>query len=438
MFGYYLRLAALSLRRNRVLTALMIAAIGLGIGASITSLTVFHLMGGNPIAHKNDVLYVPQFDNWGPNQPYDEPNEPPNLLTYRDAMALLEAKAAGHAKRATINFTNFFPIEPENRDVKPFMATSRLTTGDFFPMFEIPFQYGGGWSAQQEADDARVIVLSKKINDQLFGGADSVGKRVRIDGQDFVVTGVVGDFLPTPKFYDVTGGPFNEPEDVYMPFRYGIQKELQSSQNNSCWKDAGEGYQAWLDSECVWMVGWVELASAADRDRFKSWMDAYVNEQKKLGRFPRPLNNRLNAVDEWLEAQRVVRRDTQVQVALSFGFLVVCLINTVGMLLAKFLGRSGEIGLRRALGASKRQVFAQYLTEAGIVGFAGGLLGLGLAWLGLQGVRQLYGEFERLSQLDLTMVLSAVGLAIVSALLAGLLPTWRACQVAPAVQLKSH
>lgn len=435
MFGYYLRLAVLSLKRNKVLTGLMVAAIGLGIGASMTSLTVFYLMSGNPIPHKNDVLFVPQLDNWSPNQPFDEPNEPPNMLTYRDALAIVESK---QAKRVAIAFTNFFPVEPDNKEIKPEMVTSRLTTGDFFAMFETPFRYGGGWSAQQEADDQRVVVLSKATNEKFFGGSDSVGKRMRINGEEFTVTGVLDDWQPTPKFFDITSGPFEENEDVYMPFRYGIEKELQSSSNNNCWKDAGDGYQAWLESECVWLVGWVELENAGDHDRFLGWMNSYVEEQKKLGRFPRPMNNRLDNVGQWLENQKVVRRDTQVQVALSFGFLAVCLINTVGMLLAKFLGRSGEIGLRRALGASKRQVFAQFLTEAAIVGVAGGLLGLVLAWAGLAGVRQLYGEFERLSQLDVPMVLTAIGLAIASAIVAGLLPTWRACQVAPAVQLKSH
>lgn len=436
MFSYYLRLALLSLNRNRVLTALMVLAIGLGIGASMTSLTVFYLMAANPIAHKNDVLYVPQLDNWSPNQPYEEPNEPPTLFTYRDAMALIEA---GQAKRHVAMFPNFFPVEPENREVKPYMVTARLTTRDFFPMFEPPFLFGGGWDATQEAQNARTVVLSRETNEKLFGGADSVGKQIQIGGTEFTVTGVLADWRPTPKFYDITAGAFNSAEDVYLPFKFGIERELRSSQNNSCWKDSGgEGYQGLLDSECIWMNFWVELESASDRDRYLSFLNNYVTEQKKLGRFPRPLNNRLSTVDEWLTAQKVVRSDTRIQTMLAFGFLAVCLINTVGLLLAKFLGRAPEIGLRRALGASKRAIFAQFLSEAGIVGVAGGALGLVFAWLGLIGVRRLYEGFEFLARLDLTMAFTTIALAVGSALIAGLLPTWRACQVAPALQLKSN
>src|SRR3546814_14363576 len=83
---------------------------------------------------------------------------------------------------------------------------------------------------------------------------------------------------------------------------------------------------------------------------------------------------------EWLDYNKVVPSDVRLQVWLAFGFLLVCLLNTVGLLLAKFLRRSGEVGVRRALGASRREIFMQCLVEAGAVGMAGGIVGLALAW----------------------------------------------------------
>ena len=65
MFRYYLRLGIRSLRRNTVLTGLMIAAIAVGIGACMTALTVFRAMSGDPIPQKSSQLYTPQIDNWG-------------------------------------------------------------------------------------------------------------------------------------------------------------------------------------------------------------------------------------------------------------------------------------------------------------------------------------------------------------------------------------
>jgi len=142
---------------------------------------------------------------------------------------------------------------------------------------------------------------------------------------------------------------------------------------------------------------------------------------------------------EWMENQEVVADDAQVMLGLSLLFLVVCLLNTIGLLLAKFLGKSGDIGLRRALGASRSSLFKQHMIEAGLIGLGGGIFGLVLAWLGLRGIEMLFGDFvENLVGLDWVMVLTAIGLAIVSALLAGLYPTWRACRIAPASQLKTQ
>ena len=62
MFAYYARLAVRSFRRNKVLTALMVVAIALGIGASMTTLTVFHVLSGDPIPGKSDRLFYVQLD----------------------------------------------------------------------------------------------------------------------------------------------------------------------------------------------------------------------------------------------------------------------------------------------------------------------------------------------------------------------------------------
>jgi putative ABC transport system permease protein len=77
------------------------------------------------------------------------------------------------------------------------------------------------------------------------------------------------------------------------------------------------------------------------------------------------------------------------------------------------------------------------MIESGLIGLAGGILGLGLTWLGLRGIEMLFQDIvKNLVNLDWVMVVTAIVLAIVSALLAGLYPTWRACRIAPASQLK--
>ena len=78
------------------------------------------------------------------------------------------------------------------------------------------------------------------------------------------------------------------------------------------------------------------------------------------------------------------------------------------------------------------------MVEAGLIGVVGGVLGLGLALLGLWAVRQQPSSYAELARLDPTMLLATFGLALLASLLAGVLPAWRAMQVVPAMQLKSQ
>ncbi|KFZ30157.1 ABC transporter substrate-binding protein [Pseudidiomarina salinarum] len=437
MFIYYLRLAMLSLRKNILLTSLMITAIGLGIGAAMTTITVNYLMSADPIPHKSDRLFYVQLDNWDPNSPYQEPNEPPDQVTWLEATNLM---AAGKAFRQSAMGQSTLIVEPNRPEQKPFVTRVRMAYADFFPMFDVPFLYGSGWTANDDLDRRLVVVLSKATNDEVFGGVNSVGENLVMEGRSYQVVGVLDDWHPRPKFFDLSTGAFNLPEDLYVPYSLKESLELPSTGNNNCWQPVSEDtFQAFLQSECVNSQFWVEFEDPDDQYEYLAFLDNYVAEQKKLGRFPRETNNRLSNVMDWMENQEVVAEDARMMMYMALMFLIVCLLNTVALLLAKFIGRTGEIALRRAVGASRRTLFAQHLIEAGLIGAAGGLLGLILAWLGLKGINGLYGDqINGLTSLDPNMIALAIGLAVISTILAGLYPTWRACSVPPAGQLKTQ
>ncbi|TAM99646.1 MAG: FtsX-like permease family protein [Rhodanobacteraceae bacterium] len=434
MFGYYLDLALRSLKRNKVLTALMVLAIALGIGASMTTLTVLHVLSGDPLPGRSADIYYPQLDPRDMNG-YQPGGEPADQVTWIDGMNLLRAH---RADRQALMTGGSVPIQPTQANLDPFYADARYTTADFFTMFKAPFEYGAGWTASDDANRARVAVISRKLNDKLFDGKDSVGRTIRVNDADLRIAGVLDAWRPDPHFYDLYQGTYGEHEDVFVPLTTSRDLVLDHNGSVDCWGKTTGNQRTLEHASCTWLQLWVQLDTPAQAAAYKEFLVHYSQEQKALGRFQRPANVRLRNVTQWLAFKKVVPGDVRLQTWLAFGFLLVCLVNTVGLMLAKFLRRSGEIGVRRALGAARRAVFEQLLVEAGLVGLAGGGGGLLLALLGLALVRRQPVDYAKLAHLDPAMLLVTFALAVGATLLAGLLPAWRACHVAPALQLKGN
>jgi len=439
MFAYYFDLALRSFRRNKVLTALMVLAIALGIGASMTTLTVFHVLSGDPIPTKSSQLFAPQLDPRSMDG-YTAGEEPENQFTRYDAERLLRE---ARADRQVVMSGGGVAIQPERQGLSPFGVEARYTSADFFPMFEIPMLHGNPWTKAEDDRRERVAVIAKVLAEKLYGTTEAVGRSIRMDNHQFRIVGVMDDYRPTPKFYDMNSSRYGEVEQVYLPFSTSRDLDLGRNGSMNCW-DAGDDVEddpegeTGVNAPCTWLQYWVELGTPEKAEAYERYLVNYSDQQRAAGRFQRPTNVRLRNVMEWLEYARAVPGDVRLQLWLAFGFLAVCLLNTVGLLLAKFLRRSSEIGVRRALGASRRAIFAQCLVEAGTVGLAGGLLGLGLAMLGLWAVRQQPVSYADLAHLDPVMLATTFALAIAASVLAGLVPAWHACQVTPAVQLKSQ
>jgi putative ABC transport system permease protein len=435
MFGYYLELALRSLRRNKALTALMVLAIALGIGASMTTLTVLHVLSGDPLPSKSAQLYYPQIDPRDLSGYLPGKSEPEEQVSWIDGMNLLRAKRANHQALMT---GGTVAVQPTKSTLDPFYENARYTTADFFPMFSVPFLHGHGWRASEDDNSARVVVISSKLNEKLFGGKDSTGKMLQLGDTLFRIIGVLGSWHPTPHFYDLNETDYGDNENIYMPLSTSQDVGYDHVGGVNCWGNGGGGKRIDHSASCTWLQFWVQLDEPAQVAAYKAFLVHYSQEQKTLGRFQRSPNVQLRNVMQWLDYNMVVPDDVRLQTWLALGFLLVCLVNTVGLMLAKFLRRANELGVRRALGASKRSLFAQLLVESGVVGLAGGIGGLLLALLGLWLVRRQPASYAALAHLDPAMLLMTFLLAVGASLLAGLLPAWRACQVTPGLQLKSN
>lgn len=435
MFAYYLNLALRSLKRNRMLTLLMILTIAIGVGATMTALTVYKVLSGNPIPAKSDVLYRVQVDSY-PKGTQQANDEPPTDLTRTDAENLLaEAKGV----RQTITNGGDALVELDGGNQGPARVAARHATADFFGMFNVPIVQGRAWSRSDDQNHSRVALINYQLAEKLFGTASPVGRPIRIGSDTFQIIGVVGQWKVNPRFYDLSSGKFGGQERVFVPYSTARELDMGVAGNMDCNERIPDGKQSTdLGMRCHWLNYWVELPDARSRDDYRSYLEQYSARQLENGWFGRPPNVRLRNVMDWLDFRKVVPPDVKLQLWLALGFLLVCMTNVVGLLLAKFLRRSGEVGVRRALGATRSEIFRQFLTEAAIIGAVGGLGGLLLAWLGLTAVRKQPVDYASLAHMDMTMLFATVMLAIIVTLFAGALPAWRAMRITPAIQLKSQ
>lgn len=457
MFMHDLQLALQSMRRHPVLSALMVLAIAAGIAASMITITVYHGRAGHPIWWKADKLFAVTLDTRDPdtNNAFSKlarnPEYPPFQLTYRDAKALYRSDIP---VRSVMMFRSNRVITPERNGEKPFATAVRVTTADFFAMFEAPFLYGTGWSRADDEGPAPVVVLSKYANDKLFGGQNSVGRLITIGDMQFRIIGVIDAWLPRPKFYDPNNSGFDLPENLFMPWGWTEALKLPSGGNTSCVRSSAKAgsFEQLLTEDCVWLQYWAELPTAEQRERYQRFVDNYATDQKRFGRFPRALNNRIVNVDEWLKMWDIVGDETRIQVALALMFLLVCILNTFGLMLAKFLKAAPISGLRRALGASRMDVVRQHLVEVVIVGLLGGAVGLFLSFVGLRAIRAVNSRpfpgmddnparvaiQQSLTNLDFQMFAVALALSLLTGILAGLYPAWRVGKLAPSSFLKTQ
>jgi putative ABC transport system permease protein len=439
VLAHYFTLARRSLLRTPIMTTLMLLAIGLGIGASMTMLTVLQVMSRDPLPGRSGILFYPHLDPLPKNYPSNrEWGDPADNFTWPDAMALLHAKRATH--QAAMAGGTLLVWPPQDGRL-PVDLSGRYTTADFFGMFDVALERGSAWTSADDDAHARTIVLGHDLATRLFGSADPVGQTVRLTDKQIVfsVVGVAAPWSPQPLFYADASqkGNFGEQDDFFLPLSTSMELDFGISGNTSGWAPTSTD-DMYTDPSTSWLQVWVQLDTPQQVAGYRRFLHDYAAQQHASGRFERgPETVQLYPLMDWLLHLRLVPDDVRLQSWLALAFLLVCLVNIVALLLAKFLRRSSEIGVRRALGARKIDIFLQLGVESALIGVLGGALGLVVAQIGLWSVRQRPDAYARVAQMDVRMLLLTVAIAIVAAVLAGLLPAWRASRVSPAIQIKA-
>ena len=437
MFAYHVRMAWLSLKKTPVLSGLIVSAIGLGIGVCISILTVYSLMTTDPLPGLSGQIYTYKLHNQPELVDGRSEDEAPERVGYKDAMNLLSSDIP---LRQSLHYQTAAVFYPNEVNQTPFSDEVRLANAGFFTTHRVPFMFGGHWSEREETQGLYQTILTKDLNEKMFEGMNSVGREIKIGPNLYKVVGVMDEFAPAPLYLELDGGSFRKIKGAFIPF--SLTRELamrKSGGSTMCSADPeGGGWLSYLEAECSWIHHWVELEDEESALAYADFLDGYALSQRQYGRFLGPFEHELHSVKSWLLDQQVVNKDYEILLGVAFLFLLVCLLNCIGLLLAKFLGRAGEMSLRRAVGGSRKMIFKQHLVEISLIGFIGGCVGLGLTLLGLMGIRSLYRNYEQLTNLNLELVALTIALAVVSTLMAGLYPAWRICQLPVSRYLKDQ
>jgi putative ABC transport system permease protein len=291
---------------------------------------------------------------------------------------------------------------------------------DLLPVLDIPLLRGDKSDALVRKNTA---LLSARIARKYFGAEDPLGKSVRINDRDYEVTGVIGDPPPNTQFT----------HDIVLSFK-SVEEE--------------EHFQGWHPGMTAVMT-LIKLrpgVNAADFERtIRDLPEKYAGEElKKMGATNlmvlRPLK-KLYLYEPTLESFKPSARLVYLYILSAIAFLILFLacMNFINLATARSAGRAGEVGVRKAAGAERRQLVFQFLGESLFVAFASLALAVILILLFLPVFEGLTGiVLDGAALMRPAVVAWLVGLTILIGIASGIYPALFLSSFQPVVVLKGR
>ena len=272
------------------------------------------------------------------------------------------------------------------------------------------FQLGDGLTNNDLDTSARVAVLGAGIASELFGTEFPVGEQIRINGVSYEVVGVLEE----------SGGGLagNTDDTVYVPLTTA-QSRLYTDRTRSGDKMVSSITMQAADSESVEQA--INEITKTLRDRhginYGDDDDFRIFDQSSL----------LDTVNT------VIGSMTAFLGAIAAISLVVGGIGIMNIMLVSVTERTREIGIRKAIGALRRDILTQFLLESMVLSLLGGAIGIMLGWA----ISSLAGTiFDLTMAIDLGTVLLSASFAAAVGLIFGIYPAWRASNLRPIEALR--
>lgn len=379
-----LRLALRLIRRERWFATVAIGTVAIGIALSTAVFSVGKSMLVDALpyreAERATMVWVTN-----PRQGYDrDVTSYPRLLAWREHSQLIEA-FAGYAFRRTVMTGS---ADPEQ------LRVVRATPEFFHVVYTEPV-VGRLFAATEE--QAAVVVLSHGLWQRKFGGhASAVGQILRLDSVPYTIIGVLPQSFQFPE----------RDLDAWVPLQPSAEEQSSGA--------------FWLETVGRLKPG-VSLAQAQqEMTAIAARLGAERPDDRELG---------VALVGLRDEIAGPFRPALIMLTAAVVGVLLIACVNVAGMLTARGAARRREVAIRTALGASRRRVVRQLLTEAVMLFVFGGVLGVTLGSVLLRlvvGVAPPTLSWLRDVSLDGPMLAVALGMAALTGVLFGVLPSWKA------------
>jgi predicted permease len=252
------------------------------------------------------------------------------------------------------------------------------------------------------------VILMNKLWKRLGSDPNIVGKTIQLDGTAYTVVGV---FAP--------GQADRLDNWLVVPLAFKPEQ---------------------LNHDCHWLLAMGRLKNGVTLQQAQANMDAVT---ANIAQDNPKSNKGWGATVELLHNDFLPKEEiTMLWILLgAVGFvLMIACVNIANLLLAKGTTRQKEVAVRAALGASRKTIFAQFLTENLVLAIVGGGIGIGLGWALLRGIEAIMPKGTLPSEADLTLNLPILAFTLAASTLSGLLfgcaPAWIATRVDPAEALK--
>src|ERR1017187_6314240 len=390
-----LRFSLRMLRKSLGLTATVVITLALGIGATTAIYTVVYatLLAPMPYPNPDQLVMV-----WS------------KIQTFRNSVSAGDF-TDWQQQSGTFQDLNAFTGADFNLAGKeaPEMVNGRKTTPGMYRMMGNPLQLGRDFLPEEGVDGKdQVVILMNKLWRRLGADPHIIGKQITLDQKPYTVVGV---FAP--------GQADRLQEELVVPLVFKPEQ---------------------LNHDFHWLLVMGRLKPGVTLQQAQADMNAVTTHiaqanprsNKGWGATVEPLKNDFLGDNVKLTLWLLLG-------AVGFVLLIAC-VNVANLLLAKGTTRQKEVAIRSAVGASRRDVFAQFVTESLMLAPLGGLLGVGLGYGMLRGLLAAMPEGTLTSEADLRLSIPVLLFAFAATTLAGILfgvaPAWYASRVDPAESLK--